>query len=286
MKTGHSADATTAFDAARQNIGYVTRAFPLNAEAGLLTLQILKSTDPAAYRTSLPRRIQEAMALLATDASSGYSRLADLYKMEPTYPGLKAALENAEIKVGKRQAPPTRDELAKAASFVAGRRAAARDGAQGRRDEGRGRPQRRAHRRSGQQAGALPPAGPQDPAGQDGGPRPRGGRPGHSRPGDAILRRAAVQSGAGPAVAAAVGPGQEVARGPQARQRLEDIGVLMAPNVPFGKKAAPLPAVPLAAVLVLVFATSPSWAEYWEAPDSSRDGQVPELLRRGRGAGG
>ncbi len=283
MKTGHSADATTAFDAARQNIGYVTRAFPLNAEAGLLTLQILKSTDPAAYRTSLPRRIQEAIALLATDASSGYSRLADLYKMEPTYPGLKAALENAEIKVGKRQAPPTRDELAKAASFVAD---AERLLGTGRKDDAtkaESRPQRRAHRRSGQQAGALPPARPQDPAGQNGGPRPRGGRPGHSRSGDAILRRAAVQSGPGPAVAAAVGPGQEVARGPQARQRLEDIGVLMAPNVPFGKKAAPLPAVPLAAVLVLVFAASPSWAEYWEAPDALATGRYPSFYAAAAG---
>jgi hypothetical protein len=119
MKAGHKADAAATFDEARQNISYVTRAFPLNAEAGLLTLQILKSTDIEAYRKSLPRRIQEAENLLSTDASSGYSRIADLYNMEPGYPGLKAALENAEIKVGKRRAPPTRDELAKASSFVA-----------------------------------------------------------------------------------------------------------------------------------------------------------------------
>ncbi len=119
MKTGKASDATTAFDAARQNISYVTKAFPLNAEAGLLTLQIDKSTDPTAYKTLLPRRIQDAVTLLATDASSGYSRLADLYKMEPTYPGLKAALENAEIKVGRRPAPPSKQQLAAAATFIA-----------------------------------------------------------------------------------------------------------------------------------------------------------------------
>jgi hypothetical protein len=119
MKAGHKADASATFDEARQNISYVTRAFPLNAEAGLLTLQILKSTDIEAYRKSLPRRIQEAVDLLSTDASSGYSRIADLYNMEPSYPGLKAALESAEIKVGKRRAPPTKDEVAKASSFVA-----------------------------------------------------------------------------------------------------------------------------------------------------------------------
>jgi hypothetical protein len=119
VKAGKPSDAASAFDAARQNISYVTRAFPLNAEAGLLTLQILKSTDADAYKKSLPRRIQEAVNLLATDSSSGYSRLADLYKMEPTYPGLQAALQKAEILVGKRRAPPTKQQLAAAASFVA-----------------------------------------------------------------------------------------------------------------------------------------------------------------------
>jgi hypothetical protein len=119
MKSGRKDDATAAFESARQNISFVTRAFPLNAEAGFLTLQILKATDPNAYRMSLPRRIQEAVDLMATDATSGYSRIADLYKMEPNYPGLRAILEKAEIKVGKRRAPPSQEDLANAASFVA-----------------------------------------------------------------------------------------------------------------------------------------------------------------------
>jgi hypothetical protein len=119
IKSGRKNDAASAFDSARQNIGFVTRAFPLNAEAGFLTLQILKSTDAEAYKKSLPRRIQEAVDLLATDATSGYSRIADLYKMEPGYPGLRATLERAEIKVGKRRAPPTKEDLANAAALVA-----------------------------------------------------------------------------------------------------------------------------------------------------------------------
>jgi hypothetical protein len=119
MKSGSKTAASAAFDAARQDISFVTRAFPLNAEAGLLTLQILKSTDPDAYKKSLPRRVQEAVDLLASDASAGYSRIADLYKMEPGYAGLRATLEKAEIKVGKRRAPPTQEELANASSLVA-----------------------------------------------------------------------------------------------------------------------------------------------------------------------
>ena len=119
MRSGSRDAAAAAFDTARQNISFVTRAFPLNAEAGFLTLQILKSTDADAYKKSLPRKIQDAESLLSTDASAGYSRIADLYKMEPTYPGLKALLEQAEIKVGKRRAPPTKEESANASAFVA-----------------------------------------------------------------------------------------------------------------------------------------------------------------------
>ena len=119
MKAGRKDAAAEAFDTARQNIGFVTRAFPLNAEAGLLTLQILKSTDLDAYRRSLPRRVKEAQELLANDPSAGYSRIADLYKMEPTYPGLRSLLEKAEIAVGKRRAPPTKEQAATAATFAA-----------------------------------------------------------------------------------------------------------------------------------------------------------------------
>jgi hypothetical protein len=119
VKSGDKDGAAKVFDSARQNLGFVTRAFPLNSEAGYLNLQILKSTDPDAYKKSLPRRVEEAVALLDTDATSGYSRIADLYKMEPTYPGLKAALEKAEIKVGKRRAPPTKAEQARAAALIA-----------------------------------------------------------------------------------------------------------------------------------------------------------------------
>jgi hypothetical protein len=117
-KSGDETGAAASFNTAKQNLAYVTRAFPLNAEAGLLTLQILKATDTEAYRLSLPRRVSEAVALLDTDPASGYSRIADLYKMEPNYPGLKAALEKAEIVVGRRLAPLSKEQLAQAASLV------------------------------------------------------------------------------------------------------------------------------------------------------------------------
>lgn len=118
MKAGDKAAATAAFDAARQNISYVTRAFPLNAEAGLLTLQILKATDQVAYDQSLPSRIQATRDLLASDPQTAYSRIADLAKMEPKNATIQGLLKQAEIKTGRRPPEPTREQLARAASLV------------------------------------------------------------------------------------------------------------------------------------------------------------------------
>ncbi len=116
---GDKTAAAAAFDAARLNIGYVTRAFPLNAEAGLLTLQILKATDQAAYDQSLPSRIQAVRDLLATDPQTAYSRIADLAKMEPDNASIREILKEAEIKTGRRPPEPTREQLAQAAALAA-----------------------------------------------------------------------------------------------------------------------------------------------------------------------
>ncbi|MDA8426247.1 MAG: hypothetical protein M0Z80_08905 [Treponema sp.] len=119
LQKGDKTAAAAAFDAARQNISYVTRAFPLNAEAGLLTLQILKATDQAAYLQSLPSRIQAARDLLATDPQTAYSRIADLAKMESGDASIQSLLKEAEIKTGRRPPEPTREQIARASALVA-----------------------------------------------------------------------------------------------------------------------------------------------------------------------
>ena len=173
--------------------------------------------------------------------------------MEPSYPGLKAAFEKAEIKVGKRRAPPTKEELASAAVLPRRRGEAAQDRAQGRRGQGRGRPERGSRH-------TIRPTGRPSPSCATSRPcrarrRARAGarRPGDTRSGDALLRREPVQSGPGPAVAAALGPGQEDERRPQARQRLEDTGVLMARTKTLRKND-----LALAAALALVLVAPPS----------------------------
>ena len=119
MKAGNKAEALGVFKEAQTNLNYVTSAFPLNEEAGFLKLQISKSTDPALYKLQLPRNIAEDRALLATDSATAYSRILQLSKMEPDNRELKTLLYQAEIDVGRRQAPPTKEALAFSAAHVA-----------------------------------------------------------------------------------------------------------------------------------------------------------------------
>ncbi|MEI6875986.1 MAG: hypothetical protein WCL50_12755 [Spirochaetota bacterium] len=117
-KAGRAKEALTSFAAARALIANVTRTFPLNADAGFLTLLILKATNEADFRASLQSRITEAAALLRTDPVSGYARVADLAGIEPRDQRLLRLLSEAEIATGRRKPEPSAAERRRSALAV------------------------------------------------------------------------------------------------------------------------------------------------------------------------
>jgi hypothetical protein len=117
-KAGKTAEAATNFAAARALIANVTRTFPLNAEAGFLTLQILKATNEADFRASLHSRIAEAAALLKTDPVRAYAAIADLAGIEPDNAEIGALLLRAEVATGKRRPEPTVAEKSRSRELV------------------------------------------------------------------------------------------------------------------------------------------------------------------------
>jgi len=114
QSSGRADEAKQDFTKAQEFIANVTRTFPLNADAGFLNLQILKATNEADFRASLPGRIDDAAALLKTDPASGYARIADLARIEPTNTRLASLLVQAEIATGKRKPAPTAADIARA----------------------------------------------------------------------------------------------------------------------------------------------------------------------------
>lgn len=107
QKAGKGPEAKKTFAKAADFVANVTRTFPLNADAGFLNLQILKATNEADFKASLPGRIDDAAAQLKLDPAKGYASIADLARIEPTNTRLANLLIQAEIATGKRKPAPT-----------------------------------------------------------------------------------------------------------------------------------------------------------------------------------
>lgn len=107
QKASRPAEARKSFDEALAIIANVLRTFPLNADAGFLSLQILKATNEADFRASLPNRIGDAAALLKSDPAAAYARISDLARLEPGNAQLQRLLTQAEIATGKRRPEPS-----------------------------------------------------------------------------------------------------------------------------------------------------------------------------------
>jgi hypothetical protein len=107
QKAAKTSAAKKSFADASSIIQNVTRTFPLNADAGFLSLQILKATNEADFKASLPNKISTAAELLKKDPARGYASIADLARIEPTNAQIARLLIQAEVATGKRKAEPT-----------------------------------------------------------------------------------------------------------------------------------------------------------------------------------
>jgi tetratricopeptide (TPR) repeat protein len=114
------------FVEARQKTQEVKLMFPVNQEAGILELRMDQLTDPAAFNESFIRRFNDAVAGTRPNRRSleSFAELQNLAEINPRYPGMQAAIRQAEIDMGYR--PPDPDpraiarsrELADAASRI------------------------------------------------------------------------------------------------------------------------------------------------------------------------
>jgi hypothetical protein len=113
--------ALNQFLLARQKIADIKVIFPLNQEARVLELRIDQLTDADAFNRQFSRMVEEARAKINTnsDLTTAYSDLKDLEAINPRYAGLRALIEQAEIKLGFRQPPPDPRAIARARELVA-----------------------------------------------------------------------------------------------------------------------------------------------------------------------
>jgi hypothetical protein len=103
------------FSEALRKIEEVKLMFPFNQDAGLLELRIEQIIDPSVFSTSFDRRFAAAVAGTSPDVQSleSFAELQNLALMNPGYPGMSAAMIQAEINMGYRPPPPDPRALAR-----------------------------------------------------------------------------------------------------------------------------------------------------------------------------
>lgn len=104
---------------AKEVLGKILLPFPLNQEARLLNLSILKDSDPENFPTLFKQNFEAAAARINTDANGAYNDLQDLDKIQPNYPGMSAAIRQARTKLGLERVAIDPKIVAQARNLVA-----------------------------------------------------------------------------------------------------------------------------------------------------------------------
>jgi hypothetical protein len=114
LNQGRRPGALESLSRARQKTEEVKLVFPVNQEAGILQLRIDQVTDPDSFNTLFRDRFNGDMASIRQFRSAeAYADLQDLAAINPRYPGIRAALTEAEILLGLRPPPPDPADLAR-----------------------------------------------------------------------------------------------------------------------------------------------------------------------------
>jgi hypothetical protein len=114
FNTSRRAEGEAKFAEARQKTQEVKLMFPVNQEAGMLELRIEQVTNPPAFEASFESRVNLAVAGARQGSMESFAELQNLAEINPRYPGIAAALVQAEIDIGLR--PPAPDPQAVARS--------------------------------------------------------------------------------------------------------------------------------------------------------------------------
>lgn len=124
LNASRRAEGLVKFAEARLKTQEVKLMFPVNQEAGILELRIDQMTDPAAFNESFARRFNAAVAGTKPNIRSleAFADLQNLAEINPRYPGIAAALVQAEIDLGLRPPVPNPQDIARSNELTAAAR--------------------------------------------------------------------------------------------------------------------------------------------------------------------
>lgn len=106
ISAGDTAKARALLSQAQTKLIYVQIPFPLNKDARVLSLRILKLSDPKTFNATFKQKFDKAVGELRSNAQGAYIALKDLQAIDSSYPGLSHEIYRAEILTGMRRPPP------------------------------------------------------------------------------------------------------------------------------------------------------------------------------------
>jgi hypothetical protein len=116
------AEGLVKFAEARQKTQEVKLMFPVNQEAGMLELRIEQVTDPPVFEATFESRVNAAVMGTKRGSLESFAELQNLAEINPRYPGIAAALIQAEVDIGLRPPAPDPQNIARSNELTAAAR--------------------------------------------------------------------------------------------------------------------------------------------------------------------
>jgi hypothetical protein len=118
MEAGNRSLAVARLTEAKTKLQQLQLVYPLNQDAGTLTLMIDRLIDPEAFKAFFKQKIDYVRANYRTERQTAYSDLLDLYQINPSYPGIKALVDEVEIYLLIKLPPPDPKALARSSELT------------------------------------------------------------------------------------------------------------------------------------------------------------------------
>lgn len=107
------AEALAVLTSAKEKLQQLQLVYPINQDAGQLTLRINQLIDPAVFTEFFKQKVEYVRANYKTERQTAYGDLLDLYEINPQYPGIEKLLNEVEIFLGIQIPPPDPKALAR-----------------------------------------------------------------------------------------------------------------------------------------------------------------------------
>lgn len=118
IESGKRAEGTAVLQEAKEKLQQLQLLYPLNQDAGQLTLLINQLIDPTQFRVFFRDKVESIRSNYRTERQTAYSDLLDLYQINPAYPGIRSLLTEIEYYLGIRIPPPDPKALARSAELT------------------------------------------------------------------------------------------------------------------------------------------------------------------------